>query len=253
MNRGMIKAVFLDLDNTLVTNEIFYQEAQASFRGFMAAFGVKPEETERVWTPIDKELFKTYGYSRKRLGAGFEATLKHFVPDADAEMVETVHSFAEKVFNSVGQVKNGVAEAIDLLTERYHVYIVTAGPKDVQEMRIEHLPFKSKLTGSFIVDRKDKKLFEDILSGLGLKPEETVMMGDSLKSDVIPAVAAGMEAVLIEELNSHHETASDFPAERAYKFSSLLEATRHMIKYETPAAPILLPPPKKNPPVPKFN
>ena len=234
----MIKAIFTDLDNTLVANQYLYDEAKASLYGYLRHFGVLPAEARPAFDVYDQELFKTLGYSRERMPAAFEATLRHFVPEADAEMVAIVREFAEEIFNTVARVKPGTPDAIAALMSKYPVYIVTAGDKGVQETRISHLPFQDKLAGAFIVDYKNKKTFEDLAANLGLKPEEIIMIGDSLKSDVIAPVQAGMQAVWIEDHNSAFEAATDFPKKNAYKFSSFPAAVRHILKNGT-AAPVV--------------
>ena len=251
----MIKAIFLDMDDTLIVNMVLYEHAEAKLYGYLRHFGVLQEDAERVYAAKDKELFATHGYSRTRMPSSFETVLKHFVPDADEEMVAIVRDFAETIFSTVAKLKPGTSEAIDLLTRNYPVYVVTQGDRGVQENRLSHLPFRNELSGAFIVEKKNKEVYADLAERLGYAPAEIVMMGDSLKSDIIPSVAAGLQAVWIEAHNSPlHETAKEFPAERAYKFSSLLEASRHIVQNGTPAAiPLMFPPParKNSAPRPK--
>jgi putative hydrolase of the HAD superfamily len=230
----MIKAVFLDMDDTLIFNQALYEAAKKKLCAYMQDFGVSPEETVKVYDPTDKELFKTFGYSRNRFPTTFETVLKHFVPEADAEMVKTARGFAETVFDTVADIKPGVPEAIELLSSGRPVYIVTAGDRSVQEDRLSHLPFKEKLSGMFIVEKKDKETYAEIVQKLGFKPEEVVMMGDSLRSDIVPAVAAGLHAVWIEADNWSLEAVSDLPKERVYKAPSLLEAARHVTRDSMP-------------------
>jgi putative hydrolase of the HAD superfamily len=248
----MIKAIFVDMDDTLIVNMTLYDHAENMLCGYLRHFGIAIEDSRKVKNDLDKELYKTFGYSRKRYPETFEKTLRHFVPGADAEMVAIVRAFAETVFTTVAPVKPGTLEAIDLLTEHYKVYIITQGDRSVQQDRLSHLSFKDKLSGAFLVEKKDQETFAGIVKQLGLAPDEVVMMGDSLKSDIVPSVAAGMQAVWIEAHNWSLEKA-ELPSDRAYQFSSLLEAARHIVKYETPAAPIVLPAPKKNPPPYKFG
>jgi len=249
----MIKAIFVDMDDTLIFNQALYESAKKMLCGYLKNFGVTPEETTKIYDPTDKELFKTYGYSRSRFPMTFETVLKHFVPEADAEMVKTVRDFAETVFNTVADVKPGVPEAIEALTRNYPVYIVTGGDRSVQEDRLSHLPFKDKLSGIFIIDQKDEKTYADIVRQLGLKPEEAVMIGDSLRSDIVPAVGAGLHAVWIEANNWSLETVQDLPAERMYKFSSLLDAAAHITANGTPAADTAKPEVRKKRPSRKFG
>jgi putative hydrolase of the HAD superfamily len=232
----MIKAVFLDMDDTLIVNQTIYEHATAMLYGYMRHFGVLQEEAQKVFDARDRELFKIHGYSQKRMPASFEAVLKHFVPEADDEMVGIVRSFAEQIFTTIAEVKPGSEEGIKILAAHYPLYFVTGGDREVQERRISHLPFKDKIKGAFIVDKKDPALFERILDELKLKPEEAVMIGDSLKSDIIPSTAAGLSAIWIEAHNSPlHETGAIFPTQGAYKYASFLEAARHLAQYGTPA------------------
>lgn len=243
----MIKAVFLDMDDTLIVNHVLYEKAAALLYGYLRHFGVSLEEAHKARNEIDRENYKTFGYSRKRYPQTFEDVLKHFVPDADDEMVAIVRDFAETVFTTVAKEKPGIAEAIDLLSSNYKVYIVTQGDNSVQTERLKHLSFRSKLSGEYVVDRKDKEAFTAIVKELGLAPDEVIMMGDSLKSDIVSSIAAGLSAVWVESENWSIEAVSDLPKERMYKFSSVLEAAQHIVTYGT-AAPQVTTAKRNSPP-----
>ena len=241
----MIKAVFVDMDETLIVNEPIYDLARSKLYGYLENFGISQAEIKTDLYKTDAELYKTFGYSHERFPMTFETVLKHFVPNADAAMVKTVRDFAYEVFDTVAAVKPGVPEAIDMLKDRgYKIYIVTAGDREVQEKRLQALPFLDKLEGAFIVDKKDKPTFDDLIKKLGYKPSETVMVGDSLRSDVLPAVAAGLKSVWIEAYNSPHEAAEGFPERNAYKYSSLLEFARSLAQKGRVVAPYTPKPPK---------
>jgi len=241
---NMIKAIFIDMDDTLIVNQVLFDNAKAMLCGYLRSFGILPDEALKVFDKKDAELFKTYGRTPQRLILSFEATLKHFVPQADAEMLSIVQEQAQSVFTTVADVKPGVAEAIEMLAKHYPIYIVTGGVKDVQEFRFKHIPFMDKISGTLIVDDKTEQTYKDALKKWNLKPEETVMIGDSLSTDIFPAVAAGLQAVWIEAHNSAYETKTGFPAKNAFKFSSLLEMARSLVLHKsqlvapyTPAEP----------------
>lgn len=231
----MIKAVFLDMDDTLIVNTVLYEQAAAVLSGYLHHYGVPLANTRKLLEKTDHALFKTQGYSRNRYPDVFETVLRYFVPDANGKSVATVRQFAEDVFNTVARMKPGTSEAIELITTYYPAYIITQGDKEVQNARLSHLPFRKKLAGAFVVDRKDAAVFTQTLRGLDLAPEETVMIGDSLKSDIVPSTAAGMHAIWIEAHNWSVEAVAEIPAERAYKFSSLLEAARYLTQQNAPA------------------
>jgi putative hydrolase of the HAD superfamily len=248
----MIKNIYLDLDDLQIINEALYDEARMGLTGLIqgyglsAKFNVSAKQVGDAIDRVDSEMVKTHGYSRKRYPATYEAVVKEFIPDADEQTVSLARSFAEAVFERAAPVKPGVPEAIDLLHADYRLYIITAGDPSVQEKRIAALPYRDKFTEIFIVSKKDAETYADILKKTGNASEESVMMGDSLKSDVIPAVEAGMHGVFIPAKVSgsyhpvHGATPSTLPPERAYTFSSLLEVARHLNQQEgslvTPAA-----------------
>ncbi len=244
----MIKAIFFDMDDTLIVNNTIYEYAEAMLYGYLGHFGITPEEAQAAFLAKDKELFPVYGYSQKRMPASFEAVLKAFIPDADDEMVATVRGYAERIFVTEAKMKPGTPEAIAMLAQHYDLYIVTAGDRDVQERRVDLLPFKDAFAGVTITDKKTEKTFTDLLAMLNLKPDEVVMIGDSLKSDIVPSAAAGLHAVWIEALNAVHETVQEGLPAGAYKYSSLLEAARHIIQNGAPGQLPQAPHPKNNPP-----
>lgn len=234
-----VKAIFIDMDDTLIVNQVLYEHAQAMMSGYMHHFGVKKDEFDAVFSKIDKDLFPELGYSRERMPRAFENTLKHFIPNADDDMVETVRGFAETIFNTKAKGKPDIETAINILADRYPVYLVTQGDYGVQANRVSHLPYLNRLKDVFIVGKKDKKVFEDLTKKLKLDPKNVVMIGDSLRSDIIPATEAGLSAMWIEAHNSHHETGKTELPKRAYKFSSLLEVARHLAHWGKPSHPHL--------------
>jgi putative hydrolase of the HAD superfamily len=224
----MIQAICLDMDDTLIVNQVLYSHAQAMLEGYMTHYGVRPEETTAVFNAIDKELFKTHGIARTRMPQGFEDTLRHFIPAADAETIATVRGFAERIFTTVADVKPDIAPALNKLARIAPLYIVTGGDQGVQQFRIDHLPFKAAFNGFTIVPKKDADVYRQVAQQLNIDPRHLVMVGDSLRSDVLPAVEAGWRGVWIEAHNSHHEIKEAKLPAGAFKFSSLLELARHI-------------------------
>lgn len=225
----MLKAIFLDMDNTLLETEELYDSAKFRLFEFLGNFGVRREEANATFDAIDRELYKTYGYSRARQPAIFEGVLKTYIPDADEDLCETVRAMAETIFEREARIKEGAIEAVALFASKYPVYIVTAGDIGVQESRVAKLPFLDQLAGIFIVETKNRAVYEEVLAKTGFAAHETLMTGDSLKSDVLPAADAGMQAVWIEAHNFQMEKVSlDKLPEGACKFESLLGLARHV-------------------------
>lgn len=232
----MIKAIFIDMDDTLLATTALYETAKDAFKAYLAPYGITRDEVEKVYDQAERDLFKIHGYSRARFPASFEQTLKHFVPDATPEMVAEVRGFGEKVFATPAALLPGAAEGMEILLGNYPVYLVTQGDKSVQEDRIAQLPFKDKLTDIFIIEQKSKETFETLAAQLGLAPSEVVMIGDSLKSDVNPAVAAGLRVMWIEGANwKMMENSSQSCPVGVEIFKSVLEAANRLTESPKPA------------------
>ena len=220
----MIKAIFLDLDDFLIFKQKLFDKAQMKLFTYVSYFGFSAEEVSRKFDIVDTEMFKTHGFLPERLVNSFESVLKHFVPDADTEMLGIVRSFADEVFNGAVQLKPGVEEAVGFMTALFPVYIVTQGDKSVQEGFLSQLPFRNTLSGEFIVE-KNKETYSRIVSELGYKPREVMMMGDSVESDIIPSHMAGLKAVWIPGYNSPlHDKPETVIPKGVHQFDSLLEA-----------------------------
>ncbi len=233
----MIKAICLDMDDTLIVNQVLYTNAEFMLAGYLQNFGVTPEETFTVLKAAEAENFKTLGIAITRFPLSFEHTLRHFIPNADKAMISTVRDFAERVFRTVADVKPDTVEALALLAQVAPLHLVTGGADHVQQFRVNHLPFKDQFNSVTIVPKKDAAVYRNVAAKLGIKPSELIMIGDSLRSDVLAAVEAGWQAVWIETINGGHELKAAQLPPGAYKFSSLLELARHLEKNRALAPP----------------
>ena len=239
----MPKAIFLDMDDTLIATNVLYENAVAHLRGFMAHFGHPPEKVQDTFNRIDKDMYKLHGLSIERMPSSFAAVLKDLAPEQAGESnTAVVRGFASSIFNTVANVKPGVPEAISqLAAEGYELHIITSGNDKVQAARFSHLPFRDKIKSLHVVPSKDKAVFETALRKTGLRPDEALMIGDSMKSDILPSTAAGMKAILIEPQPGvpgfFHAAQDNQPTlpEGARLCHSLIEAARTIIEDDRPA------------------
>lgn len=228
----MKKAIFFDLDNTLIETEKLYDDARDSLVAYVATFGFDAAEVEAFERKHDVELVNTINpatqqkwlYTKGRYPQTFMDTLLHFRPDATEEEIFHAKALGEAVFTKVAAVKAGVAEAIDLLEPHYDLYLVTKGEKEVQEKRVQDFPYRDDFKQVFIVPTKNAHVLKEIAGSLNLDPSDITFIGDSISSDVNPAREAGMNAVLIEAHNwAAHEQAGHNLKEGTPTVTNLLE------------------------------
>ena len=203
-NPKTTKAVFVDMDNTLIETQALYESARADLVGFI--YGCGPFEQADISETLSGQLiegFGIYGYGRETLPHAFEKTLRHYVPDAKPDEVRTVLNMAQKVYDTVAKVKDGAAEALLRLATDFTLYLVTVGDETVQQPRIDALPFKALFAKTFIVASKDTDTYKRILTETGVQAKDATMIGDSLASDINPARNAGMAAIYVPAENWH--------------------------------------------------
>jgi putative hydrolase of the HAD superfamily len=250
----MIKAVLIDLDNTLLETQALYTAAEADLQRLIEARSGAPGDTVALEIQRRKlALFEHYGYDPAMLPRAYEEALTAFVPAASGEDLLHARRLGFRIFEEEARLKEGVEESIRLLAEKFILYIVTVGDDAVQRKRIDTLPFRDLFAGLFIVPDKNADTYRGVLQRGNHAPEEAVMIGDSLKSDIIPAVEAGLTAIHIPGDNwaGHEMQGLEPPRERVVRRRSLREAVDYLLS-PAPERPAPKAPLRRRAPRPGF-
>ena len=202
---GQVPWIVFDADNTLWDVEALYNDARSEMCKFLAGHGLDATEVEKFQQLRDKELYSTYGYSACRFARSFEDTALHFLPDAAHEIVRHVRRLASDVFEKPAAIADGLGVLLDrLIAAKYSIAIITAGERWVQERRLSDFHLRDKFHAVEIVETKTKSVFDDFAEKRRAQKAASWVVGDSLKSDVLPARAAGLNAVLLQATNWSH-------------------------------------------------
>lgn len=240
----MIKAVLIDLDNTLLETQALYTAAEGDLAQFILA--LSPAEPQGVAEEIQRRklvLFDQYGYDPEMLPKAFEQALVHFVPAATDDDILEARRLGRRIFEQEARLKDGVEEAVHELADNFALYLVTVGDETVQRSRIATLPFRDAFRDTFIVPDKNEQTYVSVLARCECAPHEAVMIGDSLKSDIIPAAAAGLTAIHIPGDNWHGREMQglELPPERVVTYRTLREATNSLVIAQAKDAPLFTP------------
>ncbi len=203
------KIIGFDADDTLWVNEPYFHETEENFIELMSQFG-SPEL-------ISKELYKTemanltgYGYGIKGFTLSMIETAVRISGSTNPNMfVNEIIGFGKALIDKPVILLNGVVEILKKLKEfGYRLIIATKGDLKDQERKLS----KSGLSGHFhhieiMSDKRDEDYLK-LLSHLEISPEEFLMIGNSLRSDIIPVLSIGGHAVHIPyHTNWAHEKA----------------------------------------------
>lgn len=192
-----IKVIAFDADDTLWVNETYFRDAEHQFAKLLSKY-----ETENK---IDQELFKKeienlkdYGYGVKGFVLSMvECALELSNYQVNQKTIEAILNIGKKMLNEPIELLDGVEEVLKSLQGKYKLIVATKGDLLDQERKLE----KSKLLKYFhhieVMSDKKEKDYKKLIKHLDIHPSELLMIGNSLKSDVLPLIEIGASAIHI--------------------------------------------------------
>lgn len=190
-----IKVIGFDADDTLWVNETYFRAAEAEFGVLLSNF-----ETPNK---IDQELFKMeiknlpiYGYGVKGFILSMvEMALELSNKTVSNDVIEAILTIGKTMINKPIELLDGVEDVLKALSKNYKLIVATKGDLLDQERKLE----KSGLIHYFhhieVLSEKHSTDYSKLLNRLDIKPSEFLMVGNSLKSDVLPLVQIGAKAI----------------------------------------------------------
>jgi putative hydrolase of the HAD superfamily len=222
--------LILDADDTLWENNIYFETAFDQFCGYLAHSSLSPPEVRAVLDEIEAVNAKTHGYGcrnfARNLGECLRRLAEREVDDADlAAMKEFAHAIIEKPIELI----EGVAETVAELSERHDLTVFTKGDRDEQRLKIERSGLARYFEHTAIVKEKDRAAYDRLAAERALPPERTWMIGNSPKSDINPALAAGLNAVYVPHARTWSLEREQLPEShpRLLVIEQIRDLTRH--------------------------
>ena len=209
------QTLLIDLDDTLCENNIYFERAIADFISFLDHKEYSREQVRAVINQVEKESILKHGYGlhsfAHSLVEAFERLSKEKVTP---ELHETVWGFAHRIAEHPVEIIAGVPETLEYLSERHHLIVMTKGSLTEQTGKIERSGLQHYFSAVEVVAEKNKPTYLSILEKYGLAQEYSWMVGNSPKSDINPALAAGLHAVFVPHDNTwilEHEEVDHTP------------------------------------------
>lgn len=213
-----IKVIAFDADDTLWVNETYFREAEHQFAKLLAKY-----ETENK---IDQELFKAeirnlsiYGYGIKGFVLSMvECALELSNYQINQKTIEKILNIGKEMLEKPIELLDGVEEVLQNLQGKYKLIVATKGDLLDQERKLE----KSNLLKYFhhieVMSDKKEKDYQKLIKHLDIHPSELLMIGNSLKSDVLPLIKIGASAIHVpfhttwvhEEVSEEEKSKSDY-------------------------------------------
>jgi len=211
-----IEVIAFDADDTLWHNESLYVSAQTKLKQILADY--HPPE----W--VDKHLYQTEMRNLAHFGYGIKSFALSMIETAveltngqiTGNDIRTIIDITKEMLSADVELLEYVAETLVSLRHSYTLMVITKGDLRDQEMKITRSGLAPHFRHIEIVSEKSRDTYKAILQRYRIESERFLMVGNSLRSDILPVLELGASAVYVpHHLTWVHETSETPPAEQS--------------------------------------
>ena len=220
-----VRVIGFDADDTLWHNEMIFRDAETEIAGLLRAYEVEQVIKQAMYA-IEMENLGAYGYGVK----GFTLSMLELVGRvtggaASAKTYDAVLDIGKRMLEEPVRLLDGVRESVEALRERGHrLIVITKGDLLDQERKLRRSGLGELFHHVEVVSNKTPADYARVLRHLDLAPEHFLMIGNSLKSDVLPLVELGAQAVHVPyAVTWAHEVAEAGPGQAYVRMEAVQE------------------------------
>jgi putative hydrolase of the HAD superfamily len=192
------QTLLIDADDTLWENNIYFERAIAKFISFLNHHEFSPEQVREVLNDVERECIVTHGYGLHSFAHALVYTFERLsVHPVTPELHRQIQSFAHSIQDHPIELLPEVRETLHYLSGRHRLILMTKGAVAEQSGKIERSELKKHFAEVEIVAEKDVATYDSVVKKYELTREATWMIGNSPRSDINPALAAGLHAVFV--------------------------------------------------------
>jgi len=210
--------LIFDGDDTLWENNVLFERAIEAFIDYLAHPTLSRSEVRAALDEIELSNTRAYGYGVEvfeRSLAECLVRLRDGEPGEDREKeLELLRRLCHPIRERAGTVEllPGVVQTLEALRGRHRLALLTKGDPTEQRLKISGSGLAELFEDVEIVPEKEPEVYRSFAGSRGLDPERTWMIGNSPRSDVWPALDAGLGAVLIPHAQTWSLEQRDLPA-----------------------------------------
>ncbi|MBT8299313.1 MAG: HAD family hydrolase [Maribacter sp.] len=225
-----IKVIGFDADDTLWVNETYFRETEAQFADLLEGFETKNK--------IDQELFKKemdnlelYGYGIKGFMLSMiESALELSNNEVSQATIQEILNLGKRMIAHPVELLDGVKEVLKALGDKYRLIVLTKGDLLDQERKLERSSLSTYFHHVEVLSDKKEENYKNLLDHLEIEVNEFLMIGNSLKSDVLPIINIGAKAVHVPFHTTwqHEQVAVEDQDHNYLKINSLKEILSYL-------------------------
>jgi putative hydrolase of the HAD superfamily len=223
-----IKVIGFDADDTLWLNEVHYRDSEQQFVGLMEPWLTEREAMKELFR-VEMETLGLYGYGAKGFTLSMiSAAIIISNGQVGSDVIRQIIDIGKSLINVPLELLDNVGDVLEQLHLDYKLIVATKGDLLDQERKLQNSNLERYFHHVEIMSDKNPDSYRKLVRHLDIQPEEFLMVGNSLKSDVIPVLEIGSDAIHIPYHTTwEHEHVPDTSQIQPYmtldSFHNLLE------------------------------
>ena len=192
------QTLIIDADDTLWENNVYFERVIDQFIEFVNHQHYSREQVRQVLNQIERVNAAVYGYGSATFTRNLQEAFRRLAaaPISDREL-DQVAGLAGGITRQPLEVIEGVPATLEYLAERHKLVLFTKGDEEEQRGKLRRSGLARFFSESLVVREKDEGTYRRVTADLEADPAGTWMIGNSPRSDVNPALAAGLNAVWV--------------------------------------------------------
>ncbi len=192
------QTLLIDADDTLWENNVYFERAIAAFIGYLNHRTYTPAEVRKVLNEVERETVLSHGYGLKSFSHSLVTCFERLSGSPLSDHARRrVLGFAQAIADQEIELLPQVEETLGMLSARHRLILMTKGNHAEQADKFARSGLADYFSAVEIVAEKDPKTYRAVIARHGLSPNASWMIGNSPKSDINPALAAGLHAVFL--------------------------------------------------------
>jgi putative hydrolase of the HAD superfamily len=192
------QTLLIDADDTLWENNIYFERAIAAFISLLNHHEYSPAQVRATLNGVERETILAQGYGLSSFRQSLLTCFERLCPTAvSSEKLGQIEGFANAILTQEIELLPTVAETLANLATRHRLILMTKGNEAEQADKLSRSGLASHFSAVEIVAEKDPPTYRKVIARHELTPHTSWMIGNSIKSDINPALAAGLHAVFL--------------------------------------------------------
>lgn len=196
--------LLFDADDTLWENNVYFERAFEDFVTHLNHERLSAQEIRAVLDRFERAGIANQQYGARAFANSLSDTWREITGSADDSELEAIQQFGLQILEIEMEVIDGVEETLEALRPHHDLFLVTKGDLEEQQLKISRSTITSLFDAHVITDEKRANTYRKIVDALNLDLERVWMIGNSTRSDIQPALEAGLHGVLIPHAMTWH-------------------------------------------------